>query len=255
MWNYTRILENQGCEIYRIKPILGILNKPEVEATSRDYILSSLGFVGPDGLLSGLRNSFVFDQVREEEFQGKRVYVFGGTWKDTQIVVGPGGMKFNRHRPAAAALHSKPGDGLSGQGRQVAVSGDLRGPHPVADGKEEGRARAGTMTVDRWVVKTTAVGGRPTKITLTYSNVVLNSTVLPELFRSPLIDNPLPKNSAASDITEKLTNDVDQAVTRMAAIKKAEAAKAAPPLGRGLAGPRAGRRRGGAVAEVRVNEP
>ncbi len=230
VWNYTRILENQGCETYRIKPVMEILNKPECEPTVRENILSSLGFVGPDGLLSGLRNAYVFDQVREETvLDGKPVYVFGGSWKNTELVVGPNGMQFNPvgpplppYVPSLVTLYLGKTDKWP---YQVVFEGRI--PAQIERKKDDREVGPDGRPIGR---KTTGPGGRPSTVTLTYSNVQLNTTIPPSLFASPLIEFPLPRGMSATDYTEKLVNDVDQAITRMAAMKKAEAAKAAPPL-------------------------
>ena len=54
-----------------IKPIFERLNSPEIDAKTRDQIMTQMGFAGPDALLVGLRKSVKFDQKEEGTLDGK----------------------------------------------------------------------------------------------------------------------------------------------------------------------------------------
>ena len=91
LWEFMRVLNSQSCIKRTIEPILKVLNGPDCDPKIREEVLNNLGYAGPDSLLLGLRKSFLIDQMRDGEFNGKPVWILGGSWKDAKTPVYPGG--------------------------------------------------------------------------------------------------------------------------------------------------------------------
>ena len=89
LWDYQQILEQQTYRKLSIKPIFEQLNSPEIDAKTRDQVMTQLGFAGPEALLVGLRKSVKFDQKEEDTLDGKPVWVLRGTWRNRNGLVGP----------------------------------------------------------------------------------------------------------------------------------------------------------------------
>ncbi len=231
IWDFSQVIDTQTCNRLTLKPILDALNKPECDAEFRENILSGLGFAGPEALLTGLRKSFLFDQMREGDLDGKPVLILNGTWKDTTLPIGPNGMVFSNFAPLPPYV---PGLVSLTLGKdddwpyQIAFEGRMPtqletrkseerelGP----DGRPKGRKLSGQA-------------GKPTKISLTYSNVKLN----PEIPDKTFAFTP-PAGIKVQDGTDMIAGQLDQKIAEIAARKKTEAAKGTPVLDGSLTAP------------------
>jgi hypothetical protein len=82
LWDYQKVLGMQSYKKREIVPILKKLEDPVLDEPFRVMITSSMGFGGPEAMLSGLRKAVLFDQLSEEKLDGVDVYVLGGQWRD-----------------------------------------------------------------------------------------------------------------------------------------------------------------------------
>ena len=63
LWDYQQVLESQSYRKMSVKPVFEKLNSPEIDAKTREQVMTQMGFAGPEALLVGLRKT---DQVRPE---------------------------------------------------------------------------------------------------------------------------------------------------------------------------------------------
>ena len=227
-WNFIKILDGQQCSKLSLKPVLTALNKPECDADFRDNIIAGLGFAGPESLLAGLRKSFLLDQMRPGEFEGKPVWIIVGTWKDTTVDIGPNGQKFGNfaplppYIPSLVTIYLGKDDGWP---YQVAFEGRIP---PQIEGKAKDDRIIGPDGRPQGK-KTSTPTGKPSKITLVYSNVKLNAVIGDDEFAfAP------PNGVKPSDETDIVVAQLDEFVRQLASKKKADAAKATPVLGDAL---------------------
>ncbi len=90
-WDYQRVLESPRLRKVTLAPILKVLEKPEADATLKQSFLDNLGLAGPEAVLSGLRQSVMFDQMESGTLEEKAVVVIRGRWKDRVALAMPGG--------------------------------------------------------------------------------------------------------------------------------------------------------------------
>lgn len=240
-WDFRKVLDAQQCSKLLVTPVFKILNRPDCDAEFREAVLANMGFAGPDALLTGLRKAFVFDQTREGTIDGKAVWILGGTWKEGKTPVLPGGASIMpgaplpQYVPSLVYLSIGKDDGWP---YQVVFEGRI--PSQLEQRKKlEPVLGPDGRPVDQKLTKPSA---RPSKITLTYSEVQLNVTVPAEAFAfAP------PAGVKANDETDQTVAQLEQLVTGLANKKKADAAKAGPVLDGALSAPVPGSPPGGAA--------
>ena len=189
--------------------------------------MTQLGFSGPDALLVGLRKAIRFDQKEEGTLDGKPVWILRGTWKDREGLVGPDQQPLSPtatlppYIPSLATVSIGKEDGWP---YKVVLVG--RVPSMLQEDSRplgaDGRPKA--------VQKV-----QPSRITLTYSNVQLNTPLKPEEFAFQA-----PPGVRVDDNTDALLNVLEQTLQARIAQKKQEAAKAEPLLDQSIEVPRSG---------------
>ncbi len=219
-WDYQRILETQNYRKLSIKPIFDRLNSPEIDAKTRDQVMTQLGFAGPEALLMGLRKSVKFDQKEEDTLDGKPVWVLRGTWRNRNGLVGPDQRPLPptgplpAFVPSLATLYLGRKDGWPYKmvlvGKIPTILQDTRRIGP--DGRPIG-SRASIEKIE------------PSTIRLTYSNVQLDPAIRPEEFAFQA-----PPGASVEDETETTLKILDQAIQIQAMQKRAEAAKQEGPV-------------------------
>ena len=237
LWDFNKVLDREDCTKRSIDKILKVLNSPDCDPKLREDMLSILGFVGPEAVLTGIRKSFVIDQVRDGTFEGKPVTILGGTWKDAKTPVMPGGGNpafsgpLPPYVPTLVTIILGKTDGWP---YQVVFEGRM--PHQIEQKKKMADAQIDTDASGRAIGKRmTAPAAKPSKLTLTYTNVRINVPIPDEAFAF----EP-PKNARTRDETDLIVSQLEQAVAKSAETKKAQAAKAGPVLEGALPAPAPG---------------
>jgi outer membrane lipoprotein-sorting protein len=213
LWNYEKVLDAQSYNKFTITQILKKLNDPVLIDEERDRVLHSLGFAGPDAMLVGLRKKVKFDQKAAETVEGKKVWVLAGKWKDRTGLTGPN----NQPVPAVGPLPPYIPNNVAvwvgqedGVPYKVEMYGDM--PSMLQDGRRYGPdnrpigAKAAAPKVD------------PSRITLTYTNVKINTEIPVESFA---FQAPDAKN--VRDMTDEYLSGLDQLIQMATMRKKAEA--------------------------------
>jgi outer membrane lipoprotein-sorting protein len=215
LWDYQRILESEMYHKLSIKPILDRLNSPDLDPKIRDSALNSMGFAGPETLLAGLRKYIKFDQKEDGQFDGKKVWVLRGTWKNRQGIVTfnsqpvPPTGPLPPYVPSLATLYLGKDDSwpykvdLVGRPMTELIDTRPRGP----DGRPIGARR----TIER---------PTPSRIVLVYSNVKLNVAIRVDEFAFQA-----PTTANVDDNTELILKGLDQAIANEAARKRSEATR------------------------------
>ena len=238
LWDFNKVLEREDCTKRSIDKILKVLNSPDCDPKLREDMLAILGFVGPEAVLTGIRKSFVIDQVRDGTFEGKPVTILNGSWKDAKTPVMPGGGNpafsgpLPPYVPTLVTIILGKADGWP---YQVIFEGRL--PAQIEQQKKKmADAQIDTDATGRAIGKRmTAPAAKPSKLTLTYVNVQINVPIPDETFAF----EP-PKNARTRDETDLIVSQLEQAVAKSADAKKAQAAKAGPVLEGALTAPAPG---------------
>ena len=221
LWDYEQILDGQFYHKYSIKPILERLANPDLEPRIKEQVRNQLGFAGPESLLLGLRKLIKFDQPKEAgEFQGKKVWIFRGTWKSRQGLMTADAKQVPQigvlppYIPMDAVLYIGQDDSwpyrLLLSGRQATDLLDTRREGP------DGRKIGARSSIER---------PSPTRIELVYSNVKLNATIKIEEFAFTA-----PATAAVDDNTELILKGLDQVIRNQVDRKKAELTKKDGPV-------------------------
>jgi outer membrane lipoprotein-sorting protein len=211
LWNYEKVLDTQSYNKCIITEILKKVNDPVLD-DDREKIMHSLGFAGPEAMLAGLRKKIKFDQKSAETIEGKKVWVLAGKWKDRTGLTGPN----NQPVPAVGPLPPYIPNNASvwvGQDDGVPYKVEMYGDplSMLQDGRRFGPdnrpigAKAATPKVD------------PSRITLLYTNVKVNTEIPIESFGFQA-----PDNSNVRDLTNDYLTGLDQAITAATMRKKAE---------------------------------
>ncbi len=215
LWDYQQVLEAQYYRRLSVKPVMERLSSPDLDPRLREQATAQMGFAGPETLLLGLRKVMKFDQKEPGELDGRKVWLFRGTWKSRQGLVMPnnqpvpptGALPF--YVPSDATLYLGVDDSwpykLVLVGRQTTDLIDTRRRGP--DGRVVGSQRS--------IEKPT-----PSRIELSYLNVKLNPTIKVEEFAFTA-----PPQAQVEDNTEAIVKGLDKALESEAARKKSEAAK------------------------------
>jgi outer membrane lipoprotein-sorting protein len=222
LWDYQQVLESQFYRKMSVKPVLERLNSPDIDAKTRDQILTQMGFSGPEALLVGLRKSVRFDQKEEGEFDGKPVWILLGTWRNRNGLVGPDQRpmpstgSLPAYVPSLATLFLGKDDGWPYKiilvGKKPTILLDTRRTGP------DGRPIGSRSSIEKEKVD-------PSRIELVYSNVKINARIRPEEFAFQA-----PPNANVEDTTETILKGLDQAIQFQAMQKRTEAARQESPL-------------------------
>lgn len=217
LWDYSKVLDNQSYRKLSVKPILERLEAPELDEALKDQILSSLGFSGPDALLTGVRKVIKFDQHDDGEIEGKPVSIFRGSWRSREGLAGPdqrpvGALgRLPAYIPSHASLYL---DKATGWPLRLELYGLKNSPVAVdtrqvgLDGTKIG-AKSSIEKVD------------PSELTLTYSNVQFDPALSDADFAFQA-----PPNANVEDNTEAILGGLNRAIEQMALQKRMEAANA-----------------------------
>ena len=185
LWDFQEILDTKVFRKFSIKPILERLNSPEIDAKTRDQIISRMGFAGPETLLVGLRSAIKFTIKEEATLDGKPVWLLRGTWRTRNGLTGPDQRPvpitgpLPAFIPSTASLYLGKDDGwpykllLVGNVPTILKDTRLKGP----DGRYTTRKSSNDQI-------------EPSKIELTYSNVQLNPTIRARNSPSRLLPTP-----------------------------------------------------------------
>jgi outer membrane lipoprotein-sorting protein len=220
LWDYQQVLESQIYRRMSVKPVLERLNSPDIDAKLRDQVMTQIGFSGPEALLVGLRKSVKFDQKEEGELDGKHVWILRGTWRNRNGLVGPDQRPLPltgplpAYVPSIATLYLGKDDGWPYKiilvGKVPTILQDTRRVGP------DGRVTTSKGSIEKV---------DPSKITLVYSNVLLNPNIRPDEFAF----QP-PPNANVEDTTETIIKGLDQAIQFQAMQKRSEAARQEGPI-------------------------
>ncbi|MGC8643222.1 MAG: LolA family protein, partial [Isosphaeraceae bacterium] len=220
LWDYQEILETKIFRKLSIKPILERLSSPDIDAQTRDQVISRIGLAGPETLLMGLRQTIKFTIKEEATLDGKPVWLLRGTWRTRNGLTGPDQRPVAATGPLPAFIPSTTSLYLGKEdgwpyklvlvGHVPSIIKDTRPRGPA--GKPIGPKRP-TEQIE------------PSKIELTYSNVQINPTIRPEEFAFQA-----PPNVQVEDNTEIIIKGLDQKVQYEAMQKRAQAAQQEGPV-------------------------
>jgi len=214
LWEAELVLDQSFYRKLRVKPILERLNSPDLDPEIKTKAFTQMGLSGPETFLIGLRKVIRFDIKEQVVLDGRKLWKIHGLWKSRQGLtfesraVNPMGP-LPPYIPMDATLYLGVDDGWPYQwlmqGREDTVVKDsrLRGP----DGKIIG-SKASIEKIPR------------TTITMTYSNVKLNTPIRLDEFVFQA-----PANAAVADDTESIEKTLDRAIEGSAMKKKSDAAR------------------------------
>ncbi|WP_254053278.1 LolA family protein [Singulisphaera sp. GP187] len=220
-WEYQKVFETQIYRKLEAGAILAKLRGIDLDEEMRERITIQLGFAGPDALLVGLRKTITFDQKTKGTLDGRPVWIIRGNWTNHEGLVAPNlqplppAMRLPSYVPSLVTVYLGEDDYwpykvmLVGQ-QTSPILEDTRPTGP--NGKRIGSLRS----IQKPLL---------TRIELIYSDVKLNAPVADQEF----VFAP-PKDVQADDRTKEILDGLEQAATRQAAMKKAEAAKGEDPL-------------------------
>lgn len=213
LWDYMRIMDQLSLQSVQLAPILKTLQKPEADEEFRELVLSQIGFSGPDSLLSGLRKAGRFDQLAEETYNERPVWVIRGFWKDREALGLPGAQNtmdrsgfLPKYIPSHMSLWI---DKETGWPHKVVLQG--RVPQQLGD---DSRLDRMGRPVNR---KLASEKDRPTTFTLNYTRSNRELKDQEFLFQPPPNVNPV-------DRTEKQAADIENALISYATKKLKDAA-------------------------------
>jgi hypothetical protein len=221
LWDFQKISNAQNYRRLGIDRILKRIQSPDFDPEIRDRVISQFGFSGPEALLVGLRKAILFDQKEEDEFEGQRVWVLRGTWKDREALTGPSpGSPIGPlppYIPSVAALTLGREDGWP---YRLELKGRIRPSQALEPKSAVGSASS------------SARQEQISTITLRYSNVRLNAEIDPSRFAFQAPDPRVVPNVVVVDQTEDFLAELEKIAQQTQLAKKAEAAaKEAPQDG------------------------
>jgi outer membrane lipoprotein-sorting protein len=222
LWDFQRLLDSRAFTRLAIKPVLERLALPDLDQKAKEMAISKMGFAGTESLLVSLRKYYKFSLAEKDENlpDGQAVWVLNGTWTRAAATLGPdirpvgprGGLP--PFVPGTAVLYLGKTDYfpyklvLAGEEPAVPLDTRRRGLN--------GEPIGARSSIEKFV---------PTRVVLTYSGVKLNVTIPEDQFRAPT-----PSGAAATDRTEPIIKELDQAVSVEADRKKREAVREEEPL-------------------------
>lgn len=222
LWEYQQVLDNQVYRKLSVKPIFERLNAPEIDAKTRDQVMTQMGFAGPEALLVGLRRTIKFDQKEQGELDKKPVWILRGSWRNRNGLVGPDQRPLPpagplpAYVPSIATLYL---DKETGWPLKIALIGKV--PTVLLDTRRigpDGRPIGRLGSIEKV---------EPSSITYTYSNVQINPTppIRPEEFAFQA-----PPNAQVDDSTEAIIKMLDQSIQIQAMQKRDAAARQDGPV-------------------------
>ena len=214
LWDFQQVLNANRCQTLRIDEVNKKLQAPEFTAEFRDQVLDSLGFAGPEALLTGLRKAIRFEhkEAGTLEIQGGKggtesrdVWVLRGEWQDREALIDkdprkarpmPATGPMPPYVPSLAVAWIGRTDGwpykIQLEGRAPSI---LSQPRPGKPGAPPAAPKPGK--------------GRnqdiPSRLVLLYGNVNLS----PELGAADFAFSP-PDPSRVTDSTKELLDRLDQ---------------------------------------------
>jgi outer membrane lipoprotein-sorting protein len=220
LWDYQQVLEQQLYRKMTVQPVLERLNAPEIDAKTREQIMTQMGFAGPEALLLGLRKTIKFDQKESGEIEGKPAWVLRGTWRSRNGLIGPDQRQLPLtgplppYVPSTVTLYLGQKDGWPYKivmvGKVPSILQDTRRIGP--DGRPIG-SRSSIEKVE------------PSRIEMVYSNVQLNPEIRVEEFAFQA-----PPNAQVEDTTDTIIKGLEQAIQIQAMQKRSEAARQEGPV-------------------------
>ncbi|WP_337173750.1 hypothetical protein [Paludisphaera sp.] len=221
LWDYSKVLDGQSYRKISVKPILERLEAPELDPTLKEQILASLGFAGPDALLSGVRKAVRFDQHDEGEYDGRPVHIFHGAWRSREGLTGPD----QRPVPPLGRLPS-----YIPSHATLTVDKETGWPYKLdLYGLKDSIVAVDTRKVG---LDGTKIGSKasiekqePSELSLVYSNVQFAPA-----FTDADFAFQAPPNAEVEDNTEVILGGLNRAIEQMALQKRMEAANAGSSL-------------------------
>lgn len=215
-WDFQRVMDAPRLRRISLGPVLKVLEKPEADAEMKQSFLDSLGLAGPEAVLSGLRDSVMFDQMEHGSLDGKEVLVIRGRWKDRTSLSLPGGAQVAAgggnlppYVPSIVTVWVGEDNGWPYQveleGRMPLIPMDQRKLGP--DGRPVGRLSAASME-------------KPSKILFHYRENGREVQPGDFVFQQP-------PNVEVLDETEQIVTAMENQLTEMALRRRREAAGAA----------------------------
>lgn len=214
LWDVQQVIDSQSYRKRKIGEILKKVNDPRMDPVLREQILAQLGFAGPEALLQGLRKSIKFENMSDDTYEGQKVVVVQGEWKDRSALVAPGQAPLPTNAPLPAYVPSIVRAWIgkeNGWPYQIRLVG--RAPSEInlnqaligPDGRPIRRPAAGPKVV-------------PSSMMLTYSNVKLNPTLKPEQFA---FTAPPSVTGQVADDTEEFLSVLDRVLAEAEARQRA----------------------------------
>ncbi len=96
LWDFQQVLNASRCQTLRIDQVVKKLEAPEFAGEFRDQVIASLGFGGPESLLTGLRKAIHFEQKEAGTLdvqagatgtESRDVWVLRGEWQDREALL------------------------------------------------------------------------------------------------------------------------------------------------------------------------
>lgn len=222
LWDLQEIVESRTFTRLSIQPILERLAAPDLEPKVRETTLAQIGFAGVDSLLAGLRSFYKFTGVDAEPslVDDRPVWVLHGTWKSSRGLLAVDARADSTPRflppyiPGEATVYLGKADHWPYKvvlaGSQPAVPMDTR--RRGQNGEPIG-ARSSIIKLE------------PTRMVLTYSNVVPHATIPADRFQAPTL-----AGIQAHDRTPSMIDALDQAPRIPLGKTKSEPTREADPL-------------------------
>jgi hypothetical protein len=221
LWDFQKVLKMQVYRKKDILPILEKLNNSNLNIYLKSDVISSLGFGGPEAMMTGLRRAVKFDTVEPAVIDGVEVWDLSGNWIDRSKLLDMNGRQLPPNAPLPPYVPSS---------IHVFVAKESGWPYKIVmTGKRPPKLAVDTRAMDpisgRPVgVKREPPKVEPSKITLFYKLLPL-SELNPGLF---VFDTPADVSAASvRDETQDFLIDLDRVIQGENNRKKAEAAKAA----------------------------
>jgi hypothetical protein len=220
LWDYQQVLEQQFYRKMTVQPVLERLNAPEIDAKTREQVMTQMGFAGPEALLLGLRKTIKFDQKESGEIEGKPSWVLRGTWRSRSGLIGPDQRPLPLtgplppYVPSTVTLYLGQKDGWP---YKIVMVGKV--PSILQDNRRigpDGRPIGSRSSIEKV---------EPSRIEMVYSNVQINPEIRVEEFAFQA-----PPNAQVEDTTETIIKGLDQAIQIQAMQKRSEAARQEGPV-------------------------
>ena len=215
IYNLSIAYDEQRISSIRLAPLLKALENPDADADFKEAVLTQFGFSGPEALLQGLRKAAEFDLgMKEDDYEGRPVYILRGQWKDRESLGLPAG---GPNAQGAARIGFLPPYVPS----QVAlwVGRDNGWPYKlVMEGKVPSVLKEEPIldpTGRPIAKKPTAVRERPSRLTLTDN--LIDREVSPDEFQFRV-----PENARIDDLTDRVSVAIDAQISELSARRRSQ---------------------------------